>query len=199
MNLIRLYTENLLYNEFQDRISYQLSFRIEGSYKKLFLVLSEFESFSLMMTMRADKKASLTYDLLKNFAKYFQIRFNRVVIHKFVDGVFSFHIVCQRKGNEYTIEASPGDAIALATRIKIPIFTYQNIVDEAGILQLPSMEQEDQEETENATQKTVREPHAKWKSYLTEELETLLNEALENEDYETAVQIRDEIARREIL
>lgn len=198
MNLIRLYTENLLYNEYQDRISYQLSFRIEGSYKKLFLVLSQFESFSLMMTMRADKKAPLTYDLLKNFAKHFQIRFNRVVIHKFVDGIFSFHIVCQREGNEYIIEAPPSDAIALAIRIKIPIFTYQNIVEEAGILQLPSMEQ-DQVEIENTTQKIIREPHAKWKSYLTEELETLLSEALENEDYETAVQIRDEIARREIL
>lgn len=198
MNLVRLYTENLLYNEFQDRISYQLSFRVEGSYKKLFLVLSELESFSLMMTMRADKKAPLTYDLLRNFAKHFQIQFNRVVIYKFVDGIFYIHIVCEREGREYVIEAPSSDAIALAIRIKIPIFTHQSIVEEAGILQLPSFDEEEESDVD-VKQNLPREPHAKWKSYLTEELETLLSEALENEDYETAVQIRDEIARREIL
>ena len=125
----------------------------------------------------------------------------QVIIHKLVDGVFYSSLICERDKIEEIIDARTSDAIALALRFQAPIFTYKNILDKAGIYLKVNPkkgdEQEDSilvddlvaEELESAVQET-------YKGKTLDELHTMLDEAVTNEDYEAAAKIRDEISKR---
>ena len=124
-----------------------------------------------------------------------------------VDGVFYSSIICERDNDEEIIDARTSDAIALALRFNAPIFTYQNILDKAGIYlkNNPPMEQSNPEEEKgaeliiedvlkDATDSPSEETSSNKKSL--KELEKELDEAVKNEDYEKAAQLRDEISKR---
>ncbi len=139
--------------------------------------------------------------MFKNFADRFDIVVKQVIIHKLVDGVFYSSLICERDKIEEIIDARTSDAIALALRFQAPIFTYKNILDKAGIyLKVNPKKDEDQEdsilvddlvaeELESAFQET-------YKGKTLDELNSLLDEAVNNEDYEAAAKIRDEISKR---
>lgn len=123
----------------------------------------------------------------------------QVIIHKLVDGVFYSSLICECDKIEEIIDARTSDAIALATRFKAPIFTFENILDKAGII----LKIKDESKLEQSKFKmedlvaNVVEETSSFKNESLEELHKQLDQAVNNEDYELAAKLRDEISKRE--
>ena len=121
-----------------------------------------------------------------------------MIIHKLVDGVFYSSIICDRDGIEEIIDSRTSDAIALATRFDAPIFTYENILEKAGII--IEIEEYDEEDKilfkELFSKETTLANSEDFKDKTVDELQKLLKIAVQNENYETAAKIRDEISNR---
>ena len=197
MSLVRLYINGISYSGTQNNM-YALILSEMNSKLRLPIIVGAFEAHAIATALDKEekKRRPQTHDLFKNFADQFQIRVKQVVIHKFSEGIFYTNMICEQAGQEYYIEARPSDAIALAIRFGTPIFTYKDILNEAGIvLSFTNQEEDTLQEISYSETNQKKE----WKSYLTDELKTLLNESLEKEDYETAAQIRDEINRRKTI
>ena len=129
-----------------------------------------------------------------------------MVDHKLVDGVFYSSIICERDKIEEIIDARTSDAIALALRFHAPIFTYKNILDKAGIYLNTNPIERDKENTETddvlSTPETfgIKDEIPKGENYSqfsVKELYEKLEKAVQNEDYEKAAHIRDEISKKE--
>ncbi|REA63099.1 hypothetical protein DSL64_05635 [Dyadobacter luteus] len=142
----------------------------------------------------------MTHDLFKSFADGMNYTLKEIVISDLKEGIFYAKIVCKDELREIEIDARPSDAIAIGLRFDIPIYTYEAILSEAGIIS--SSSSEDDEEEEDDDHETVRETVASKgnKDHLQdmsfEELQRILDDALSKEDYEKAAQIRDEMGRR---
>jgi bifunctional DNase/RNase len=143
--------------------------------------------------------------LFKSFADRFDIVVKQVIIHKLVDGVFYSSMICERDKIEEIIDARTSDAIALALRFEAPIFTYKNILDKAGIYLNSSssdVQNSDLEEDgvlsnpETFGLEDTEEPQGFQQNSLAE-LHQMLGAAVEDEDYEKAARLRDEISKRE--
>ena len=137
----------------------------------------------------------LTHDLFKTFGDNYDITIQKVIIHTLIEGIFhaSFHCKHKISGKETAIDARTSDAIALAIRYACPIFTYEDILTRAGIIVNPSKEQEDELLLEEEDKLVEDEGFT---SYSIKKLERLLEKAIEQEDYEKASEIRDEIKKR---
>ena len=128
----------------------------------------------------------------------FNIVVKQVIIHKLVDGVFYSSLICERDGIEEIIDARTSDSIALALRFNAPIFTYKNILDKAGIYLKVNPNEDDEATDDNILLDEViaEEIETKFpggfKDKTLEELHKQLDEAVANEDYETAASLRDE-------
>ena len=136
----------------------------------------------------------LTHDLFKNFADEFKINVSEVIIYNLVEGIFFSRLVCERDEEEIEIDSRTSDAIALAVRFNCPIYTYEFVLGSAGILL------DDENTDENLDDTTTDEEEMNdniTHRFTLEELTIQLQEALENEDYEIASKIRDEINRRQ--
>ena len=171
---------------------------VEGS-RTLPIVIGAFEAQSIAIALEKEIKPPrpLTHDLFKSFADRFQIVIKQVIIHKLVDGVFYSSLICKRDNIEEIIDTRTSDAIALATRFNAPIFTYENILDKAGIYLKMKDELLPEKEDKNI-EKLIEKPK-KSSSYTKDTLKQLnekLDEAVHNEDYELAAKIRDEINKR---
>ena len=138
----------------------------------------------------------LTHDLFKTFGDSFDVTIQKVVIHTLIEGIFHASFYCKQKvtGEEIAIDARTSDAIALAIRYGCPIFTYEDILDRAGIIINSSMEEEPESTLELEEDKTS-EPQG-IHTFSIEKLKKLLAKAIEEEDYEKASEIRDEINKR---
>ena len=121
-----------------------------------------------------------------------------MIIHKLVDGVFFSSLVCERDGVEETIDGRTSDAIAIAVRFQAPIYTYENILEKAGVFL--KIEEEFGIETPTASEEASLELIIKKESAFSEvslkELHNQLNSAVTDENYELAAKIRDEISKR---
>ncbi|MEY2703288.1 MAG: hypothetical protein RLY43_1927, partial [Bacteroidota bacterium] len=176
--------------------------------RKLPIVIGAFEAQSIAIALEKEIKPPrpLTHDLFKSFADRFDIVVKQVIIHKLVDGVFFSSIICERDKIEEIIDARTSDAIALALRFNAPIFTYKNILDKAGIYLNMNPTENNLEDVDNddvlSTPQTFgisdEKPSDVYANYSTDELYNLLEEAVQNEDYEKAAKIRDEIDKREL-
>jgi hypothetical protein len=139
----------------------------------------------------------LTHDLFKNFCVRFDIKIKQVIIHKLVDGVFYSSVICERDGIEEIIDSRSSDAIALAIRFEAPIYTYENILEKAGVV--IKVEKEIDEKSllkELFSDENSEVENSDLKEKTTKELEELLKIAVQNENYESAAKIRDEISNR---
>ncbi|MFI1771935.1 bifunctional nuclease domain-containing protein [Thalassobellus citreus] len=206
MSLVKLNIKGISYSQTQNG-AYALILNEEDGDRKLPIVIGAFEAQSIAIALEKEisPPRPLTHDLFKNFADRFDIVVKQVIIHKLVDGVFYSSLICERDKIEEIIDARTSDAIALALRFQAPIFTYKNILDKAGIYLKVNPEKED-EDTENqdsilmdelvANELEPNEPSENFKGKTLEELHNLLNEAVANEDYEKAANIRDEISKR---
>ena len=173
---------------------------VDGN-RTLPIVIGAFEAQSIAIALEKEIKPPrpLTHDLFKSFADRFNIIIKQVIIHKLVDGVFYSSLICERDKIEEIIDTRTSDAIALATRFKAPIFTYENILDKAGIY-LKIKEELSMEKEGLGVEKLISaEPAVQDTKFTTlslKELNVKLGEAVQNEDYELAAKIRDEINKR---
>ena len=205
MSLVRLNIKGISYSQTQNGAYALISSEVDGE-RKLPIVIGAFEAQSIAIALEKEIKPPrpLTHDLFKNFADRFEITVKQVIIHKLVDGVFYSSLICERDKIEEIVDARTSDAIALALRFDAPIFTYKNILDKAGIfLKGDEEEQAPTEKEEEIISEELlpddidmKSDDTNYKKLSLDELKTLLSQAVNNEDYEKAARIRDEISKR---
>ncbi|WP_299255872.1 bifunctional nuclease family protein [uncultured Aquimarina sp.] len=204
MSLVRLNIKGISYSQTQNGAYALILSEVDGE-RKLPIVIGAFEAQSIAIALEKEIKPPrpLTHDLFKNFADRFDIVVKQVIIHKLVDGVFYSSIICERDKIEEIIDARTSDAIALALRFQAPIFTYKNILDQAGIYLKVNPKNDDEDDPESLLVDELvsddLEMIGKETSYQDlslEELNRMLEQAVANEDYELAARIRDEISKR---
>jgi hypothetical protein len=199
MNLVQLLINGISYSQTQNGAYALILSEIEGE-RKLPIVIGTNEAQSIAIAIEKEIKPPrpLTHDLFKNFCVRFDIKIKQVIIHKLVDGVFYSSVICERDGIEEIIDSRSSDAIALAIRFEAPIYTYENILEKAGVVLKIEKEIDEKsllkelfsdEKAETTTIDDLREKSKK-------ELEELLKIAVQNENYESAAKIRDEISNR---
>ncbi|HTG67378.1 MAG TPA: bifunctional nuclease family protein [Flavobacterium sp.] len=205
MSLVKLSIKGISYSQTQNGAYALILNEVDGE-RKLPIVIGAFEAQSIAIALEKEIKPPrpLTHDLFKNFAERFDIVVKQVIIHKLVDGVFYSSIICERDKIEEIIDARTSDAIALALRFNAPIFTYKNILDKAGIYLKTNPSETDKENQpvddviSNPESFTAEaESGRAYIKYSLQELNDLLIQAVEQEDYEKAAKIRDEISKRE--
>nr|WP_271711535.1 bifunctional nuclease domain-containing protein [Marinigracilibium pacificum] len=140
----------------------------------------------------------MTHDLFKSFAHSFDFTVESIVISELKEGVFYAKIVCRNETKSVEIDARPSDAIAIGLRFDVPIFTFEQIMEEAGI---ELTEEADEEMSEAKKEKKVSSTEKKpftdrLKDFSIDKLKEMLDKALADESYEEAAKIRDEINRR---
>ena len=199
MDLIRLLINGISYSQTQNGAYALILSELEGE-RKLPIVIGTYEAQSIAISIEKDIKPPrpLTHDLFKSFCERFDIIIKRVIIHKLVDGVFYSSIICDKDGVEEIIDSRTSDAIALASRFDAPIFTYENILEKAGII-IEIEEYDDEEKIlfkELFSGETTLANSDDFKDKTIDELQKLLKIAVQNENYETAAKIRDEISNR---
>ena len=207
MSLVRLNIKGISYSQTQNGAYALILSEVEGE-RKLPIVIGAFEAQSIAIALEKEIKPPrpLTHDLFKNFADRFEIVVKQVIIHKLVDGVFYSSLICERDKIEEIIDARTSDAIALALRFQAPIFTYKNILDKAGIYLKGDGKEEEagsEQEKENiiVDELFTGEPQqntgdSDYKKLSLNELNNMLDQAVNSEDYEKAARIRDEISKR---
>ena len=198
MNLIQLLINGISYSQTQNGAYALILSEIEGE-RKLPIVIGTNEAQSIAIAIEKEIKPPrpLTHDLFKNFCVRFDIKIKQVIIHKLVDGVFYSSVICERDGIEEIIDSRSSDAIALAIRFEAPIYTYENILEKAGVV--IKVEKEIDEKSllkELFSYKNSEVENSDLNEKTTKELEELLKIAVQNENYESAAKIRDEISNR---
>jgi len=175
---------------------------MEGK-RTLPIIIGAFEAQSIAIALEKEIRPPrpLTHDLFKTFSERFKITVKQVIIHKLVDGIFFSSLICVKDGIEEIIDTRTSDAIAIAIRFLAPIYTYENILDKAGIYLKVEEEIAIKEILEpEAIQVTLEQADSKnisnFSKYSTQELHDQLKEAVDNENYEKAAKIRDEISKR---
>jgi uncharacterized protein len=166
--------------------------------RRLPIVIGGFEAQAIAVALeKMQPSRPLTHDLMKNFMTAFAIDLHEIIICDLQEGIFYSKLVCSTENDTVEIDSRTSDAIALAVRFGCPIYTYENILDSAGIL----MEDSGTGKKKKAKQEVMVEEsdsssHEDLKTMSLEELNTLLNDVLESEDYIRAIAIRDEINSR---
>jgi len=224
MSLIKLTIKGISYSHTQNGAYALILNEVDGE-RKLPIVIGAFEAQAIAIAIEEDLKPPrpLTHDLFKTFCDRFAIVVKQVIIHKLVDGVFFSSIICERDGVEEIIDARTSDAISLALRFDAPIFTYQNILDKAGIYlreqeeadakdlhyddeddDYDSVEDEDDnnEQLNDVIDEFLKivpsEKRNEFADYSLQELNDMLENAVQNEDYEKAARLRDELSNRNL-
>ena len=198
MNLIELLINGISYSQTQNGAYALILSEIEGE-RKLPIVIGTNEAQSIAIAIEKEIKPPrpLTHALFKNFCLRFDIKIKKVIIHKLIDGVFYSSVICERDGIEEIIDSRSSDAIALAIRFEAPIYTYENILEKAGVV--IKLEKEIDEKSllkELFSEEKSEIENSELKVKTTKELEELLKIAVQNENYESAAKIRDEISNR---
>jgi len=158
--------------------------------RKLPIVIGSHEAQAIAIEMENMKPGRpLTHDLFKTFAFSYRIDVFEVFIYNLIEGIFFARLITSRDGKTVNIDARTSDAVALAVRFKCPIMCDESILEKAGIIvdDLEIEESEDSEVESKTVQKVV---------FTIEEMEEKLQQAIENEDFELAARMRDEITKR---
>lgn len=161
--------------------------------RRLPIVIGGFEAQAIAVALeRMNPSRPLTHDLMKNFMLAFNVELHEVIINDLQEGIFYSKLVCSTENDTVEIDSRTSDALALAVRFGCPIYTYNNILDQAGILM-----EEDNKKKKNAGSVTAESGiHNDLEALSLIELEAMLTEVLEQEDYLKAISIRDEIKKR---
>lgn len=203
MSLIKLTIKGISYSQTQSGAYALVLSEMEGK-RTLPIIIGAFEAQSIAIALEKEIRPPrpLTHDLFKTFSERFHITVKQIIIHKLVDGIFFSSLVCERDGVEEIIDTRTSDAIAIAIRFLAPIYTYENILDKAGIYLKVEEEISIKEILEPETihvnlEETDSTEHVSdYSVFTTKELQQQLNDAVLNEDYETAAKVRDEISKR---
>lgn len=161
--------------------------------RRLPIVIGSFEAQAIAVALeRMVPNRPLTHDLFKNAFDTFEIQLKEVIISNLLDGIFYARLVCMKNGELFEIDSRTSDAIAMAVRFECPIFTYDFILEAAGVI---LEEQEPGNFTSVPTPSQLDENAME--AWPIDALRGRLQEALDNEEYEMAAKIRDEMKRRE--
>jgi len=175
--------------------AYALLLAEEHGERRLPIIIGPVEAQAIAIQLEGLKPPRpLTHDLIKNIAVAFDITLLEVIIHKLEEGVFYSELLCELNGKEVRIDSRTSDAVALALRFHCPVYTTEEILRKAGIvLEVNEEHPVRPAAREEETKSTGKTAYAK---YSLSDLEAALDEAVQNEDYEKASLIRDEIKRR---
>ena len=169
--------------------------------RRLPIIIGMFEAQAIAIEIeKIIPNRPMTHDLFKSFASSFHFSVEEIIISDLKEGVFFAKIVCSDGLNKTEIDARPSDAIAIGLRFDATIFTYENILADAGIV---LTDQEDEEKAEakpepkaKAKKETKKAAGEEQKNVSIDKLKEQLKEALDKEDYEKAAKIRDELEKR---
>lgn len=193
MDKIKLEIAGLSYSQSQSG-AYALVLAETGGKRQLPIIIGGFEAQAIAIELeKMVPTRPLTHDLFKQFAISFSIKITEIVIYNLQEGIFYSKIVCEHNGVYTEIDARTSDAIAIGVRFNCPIFTFESILSSAGIV----LDESNELSNELAIEQETEEPQSNSLVDLSsEELEDQLNAAIDNEDYELASKIRDEINKR---
>ncbi len=193
MDYKKLVIRGISYSQTQSG-AYALLLEHEETSVKLPVVIGNFEAQSISLGLEKDLKAPrpLTHDLFSKFVTSTHYTLDSVIIYQIIDGVFFSNLNFKNTdtGEELILDARTSDAVAMAVRFDAPIYTTEQVLNEAGILleienndiPLPEMDERDEESDISKLN--------------SEELYALLDEAVKTEDYDLAMEIQQEIKRR---
>ena len=204
MELVELKIQGISYSD-NTSGAFALILQETNGSRKLPIVIGGFEAQAIAIGLEKKIKTSrpLTHELFKSFAEKFGIKFNHIIISKLKDGVFFSNIVCENNDDIIKIDSRTSDAIALSIRFNAPIFVKKDILDEAGF------DDDDKYSEEiNFTDNNFFKDENSNKSYVkskdikkisTNNIKKMLENSLQNEDYEMAAKLRDELNSRKSI
>jgi bifunctional DNase/RNase len=164
--------------------------------RRLPIVIGGFEAQAIAVALeRMQPSRPLTHDLMKNFMMAFNVELHEVIINDLQEGIFYSKLVCSSESDTVEIDSRTSDALALAVRFGCPIYTFEHILESAGIL-MEDTNKGSRKTDITTTTTTTTTGHEDLKNLTLEELNHLLGEVLEAEDYIRAIAIRDEINSR---
>lgn len=160
--------------------------------RRLPIVIGSFEAQAIAVALeRMVPNRPLTHDLFKNALDTFHIQLREILINNLLDGIFYARLVCEKDGEVLEIDSRSSDALAMAARYRCPIYSFEFILDSAGVAMEEELDSDDA--FEGSPPGESSNPLA---AYSVEALSRMLEEVLEEENYERAAEIRDEIDRR---
>jgi len=194
MDKIRLDIIGMSYSQSQSG-AYALILGEKNGKRRLPIIIGGFEAQSIAIELEKIRTPRpLTHDLFKNFADAFNIRVTEVIINKFSEGVFYALLVCSDDHQDIEVDSRTSDAISLALRFGCPVYTYEHILATAGII----MDEESEKMQEEETEELVADSgHSSLAKASVNDLKEMLRVAIENEEYEKASRIRDELNKRQ--
>ena len=186
MSLVELSVNRISYSQSQNGAYALILEEVDGK-RKLPIVIGGFEAQSIAIALdkEIEPPRPLTHDLFKNLADNYDIKIKQVIIHKLVDGIFFSTVICEKDNEEEIFDARTSDAIALALRFQSPIYTYDKILDKAGIILKKEVKEKKQKKFDES-----------FKGFSVKQLNKKISKAIEDEDYELAAKLRDEINQR---
>lgn len=192
MEKVELYIVTLTHSVTQSSNYAVVMGEVDGN-RRLPIVIGGFEAQAIAVAMEGMVPSRpLTHDLLKNTLDTFEIEVTEILINNLVEGVFHARIVCTQHGREFEIDSRTSDAIAMAVRYGCPIFTYDFILDAAGV----RIEDPQPGESEEVKEEKPRRRRRGYAEYSLDDLNAMLDKVIGEEDYEKAAKIRDEMNRR---
>jgi len=184
--------------------SFALVLGEEYGNRRLPIIIGMFEAQAIAIEIeKIVPNRPMTHDLFKSFAKNFHFSVTEIVISDLREGIFFAKVVCSDGLKERIVDARPSDAIAIGLRFNVPIYTYETILSEAGIVASEANPRDEEDEEDEVEKELSTRRQSSSKSFTDqlrdnnfEELTRMLNEALSHEEYEKAAKIRDEMSRR---
>ncbi len=167
--------------------------------RRLPIVIGGFEAQAIAVALeKMQPSRPLTHDLMKSFMSAFAVDLHEIIICDLQEGIFYSKLLCSSDKDTVEIDSRTSDALALAVRFGCPIYTYENILESAGILMEDTAATGKKKKTQAVAKEENELPTGKedLKTMSLEDLTTLLNDVLESEDYVRAIAIRDEINNR---
>jgi len=167
----------------------------EEGVRRLPIVIGGYEAQAIAVAMeRMTPNRPLTHDLFKNALETFEIDLKEVVINNLLDGIFYAKLICDQNGEEIEIDSRTSDALAMAVRFNCPIYTYEFILEAAGVVL--EEESDDANTGKKSSKKKEKSGKKTLAQYSLKELTQILDEVISSEDYEQAARIRDEMDKR---
>jgi bifunctional DNase/RNase len=181
----------------QSNGSYTLILGEANGKRKLPIVIGSFEAQAIAIEIeKIVPFRPMTHDLFVTFCQTYNIQVQEVEIYNLIDGVFHAKLICEMEGEIREIDARTSDSIALAVRFKCPVYTYEDIMSEVGVIFNDDGEEIPGEDIPVQAEPQQKRAGSDFSKFTIEELEAKLTEALAVEDYDKAARIRDEITKR---